>query len=259
MPRVTAEERALARAAVYRVLGACFSYPDRASVTALAAARPVAQASAAVLGLASAARELERALAEADHAGLEAAYQRAFTLSYSEDCPMYETAFSARHLYQQTRHLADLSAFYRAFGVGANADRPDHIAVELEFCYLLTLKEATARAAGDAERVAICRGAQRSFLRDHLARWAPLFAGRAERAATGTPFAAAARLLAELVAHEERFLRLGTVRRYRREPASPIDEPGDMTCPLAEAAVESLIERLPARGEESDHDPVAVG
>ncbi len=250
---VTAEERALARAALYRLLSAAFSYPGES----LASAFEVAEVAAGVLGLDEPVGEVVAAFAEGGD--FEAAYQRAFTLSYSEDCPMYETAFSSKHLFQQTRHLADLAGFYAAFGVAARDNRPDHIAMELEYCYLLCVKEAAARLDGEGERVVVCRSAQRAFLRDHLARWAPLFAGRAEVAAAGTPYAAAARLLAAFVKAEERFLRVGEVARYRDEPAAPLDEPGEMECPLAGGAVESMVDRLATLGEERDHGTVPVG
>ncbi len=250
---VSAEERALARAAVYRLLAATFSYPGDSLLPTL----EVAEVAAPVLGLEVPMAEVAAAFCEGG--SLEAAYQRAFTLSYSEDCPMYETAFSARHLYQQTQHLADLAGFYGAFGVVARGNRPDHIAIELEYCYLLCVKEAAARDARQPERAAVCRDAQRAFLRDHLARWAPLFAGRAEVAAAGTPYAAAARLLAAFVAAEERFQGLGEVARYRDEPAVPPDEPGEMECPLAGEAVESMLDRLAESGEERDHGTVPVG
>ncbi len=251
MARVTAEERALARAAAYRLLSAAFSYPDAAGTSSLLAALDIMTAAGPILGLEPEVERLAAALAEAERGELEAAYQRAFTLSYSADCPMYETAFSARHLFQQTSHLADLNGFYRAFGVVEAGNRSDHIAAELEFCYLLALKEAAARAGDDGERVAVARAAQRSFLRDHLARWAPLFAGRAKLAAAGTPYAAAARLLAAFLAAEERYLRLGKVARFRDEPMQPVDEPGEMSCPLADEAVESILGRL--QGKELDH------
>ncbi len=250
---VTAEERALARAAAYRLLAQAFSYPS----APLTAALEMARVAAPLLDLEEPVAEVIAAFGTGGD--LEAAYQRAFTLSYSEDCPMYETAFSARHLFQQTQHLADLAGFYTAFGVAARDNRPDHIAMELEYCYLLCVKEATARAAGERERAAVCRDAQRAFVRDHLARWAPLFAGRAEVAAAGTPYAAAARMLAALLVSEERYLRVGEVARYRDEPAVPLDEPGEMECPLAGGAVESMLDRLARVGEEQGHGTVPVG
>lgn len=242
MPRVTAEERALARAALYRVLALACSYPTVAVRDALDRALEVADVAAEVLDDSVAAQVDGLAAAFGDAADLEATYQRVFTLSYNEDCPPYETAFSARHIFQQTQHQADLTGFYRAFGVDPQRERPDHLSVELEFAYLLTVKEAVARGRAEPEHVRICRDTQRSFLRDHLARWAPLIGGRLAITAAGTPYAAAGLLLAAFIAYEERFLRLGRVDRYRDEPVTIADEPGEFSCPLAGEAAATLFD-----------------
>lgn len=240
--RCTAEERALARASMYRVLALAFTYPTVETLAALDRALPAAAVGAPLIDEATV-RECARFAAalgqttdEPRRGTLEADYQRVFTLSYSEDCPPYETAFSARHLFQQTQQQADIAGFYRAFGVDARAERADHLAAELEFCYLLALKEARARADGEPEHVAICRDAQRRFVGEHLARWAPLISGRVRQVAGDTALGAAARLLAALVASEERFLRLGRVTRFRDEPVLIADDPGEMICPYAETA-----------------------
>ncbi len=253
MPVDVAEETALARASIYRLLAVAFSYPTSGVSETMEAALAYAQAGAEVIGddVAACVDRMAGACAGLDDADVEGHYQRSFTLSYSEDCPMYETAFSAKHLFQQTRQLADLAGFYRAFGVAPSDNRPDHIAMELEFGYLLAVKEAVARAAGENDHVETCREAERAFLRDHLARWAPLFAGRTEVAAAGTVFADAAALLRSFVASEVDFLAVGDVDLYRNEPAPPDFEPGDMSCPLAEETTASL-EGLFERGEDGD-------
>ncbi|GAB4325691.1 MAG: hypothetical protein Kow0010_08360 [Dehalococcoidia bacterium] len=237
MTRCTAEERALARAAVYRLLALAFAYPTSTAVEALRAAIPVARTGAHLISA-----ETERtvdaaatAFESASREQLERLYQKTFTLTYSQDCPAYETAFSARHLFQQSAHQADIAGFYRAFGVESHAERPDHLATELEFAYLLALKEAHARERAEQEHVRVTRDATRAFLRDHLARWAPLIAGRIANWAPGTPYAAAARALGTFIQDEERFLRLGRIERYRDEPA--IEEvPEEFTCPFADGA-----------------------
>lgn len=235
MTRCTAEERALARAAVYRLLALAFTYPTSDTVDGLRAAIPVARAGAELISQ-DTARAVASAATAFESAGkeeLERAYQKTFTLTYSQDCPAYETAFSARHVFQQSAHQADIAGFYRAFGVEPRAERPDHLATELEFAYLLALKEAHAREQREAEHVRVTRDATRAFLRDHLARWAPLIAGRVANWMPGTPYAAAARALATFIHDEERFLRLGRIERYRDEPA--IEEvPEEFTCPFAD-------------------------
>lgn len=88
----------------------------------------------------------------------------------------------------QPHRLADLGAFYRAFGLELRAEggeRHDHLSVELEFMTVLVGQEAHALAQGLPDEVlAINRRAQRLFLREHLGRWSPAFARRL-RAAVG--------------------------------------------------------------------------
>ncbi|MEK7252726.1 MAG: molecular chaperone TorD family protein [Actinomycetota bacterium] len=244
MKRATGEERALARATMYRLLSLSFSYPTPDLFDALAPALQVGEVGADLLGEGTgrAATRMTSRLAETDQNGLEQSYMRVFTLSYSEDCPPYETAFSASHLFQQTRHQADIAGFYRAFGVHPRGDRPDHLSMELEFCYLLALRESRAREAGDKEAVSFCRNTERVFLREHLARWVPSIAGRISLAAKGGFHGAAASALSAFIEWEEGFLRLGKVERYRDEPW-PVDPLEEFQCPLDEPGpVEDLLQ-----------------
>ena len=235
MKRATAEERALARASMYRLLSLAFSYPTEEVYAQLDGALGVARVGATLIDDAATDGVLVLAaiLAGAGHRDLERSHQTIFTLSYSEDCPPYETAFSASHIFQQTQHQADISGFYRAFGVRPNGDRPDHLAAELEFGYLLALKEARAREDGDHSGLETTRAAHRAFLREHLARWASLIAGRVIVAGGHDWHTAAARLLAEFIGWEERFLRIGKVDRYRDEP-TPLEPTGADGCPVDE-------------------------
>ncbi len=234
MTRCTAEERALSRASIYRLLALSFSYPTQDVHDATAAALPVATVAAGLLDVATAeaVEGVKAALESSQRSDVERAYQRVFTLTYNEDCPPYETAFSASHIFQQTSEQADIAGFYRAFGVDPEGERPDHLTLELEFTYLLALKEAHAREAGEPDHVGTCRDAQRLFLRKHLARWAPLIGQRVAVTGAGSLYGAAAQLLLAFVRYEERFLRLGTVERFRDEPVMLGDDPEDMTCPL---------------------------
>ena len=78
---------------------------------------------------------------------------------------------------------------------------PDHVAVELEFLYLLLHEENAARANGDAEREAAARALRARFLEDHLGRWIAPFAGAV---AAGAQCA----FYRELAALTDRFVRL---------------------------------------------------
>ena len=245
--RCTAEERALARASIYRLLALLFSYPTQDARDAMTEALPVAAVAAGLLDVATAdgVEGVRAALESSPGSDLERAYQHVFTLTYNEDCPPYEAAFSANHIFQQAAQQANVVGFYRAFGVDPQAERPDHLMVELEFTYLLALKEAHARELGEPDHVQTCRDAQRLFPRKHLARWAPLIGQRVAATAEGSMYGIAARLLLAFVRYEERFLRLGAVERYRDEPVTIADDPGEMTCPMEDVTTAPQIVDLP--------------
>jgi DMSO reductase family type II enzyme chaperone len=119
--------------------------------------------------------------------------------------PMNEIEFGepkADALFQPHR-LADLAAFYRAYGLNMAEDageRQDHLCVELEFMSVLAAKEAYAldgQVGGDA--LLACRESQRDFLREHLGRWAPAFARMLMTRAGPGPLSAFAALLRAFV------------------------------------------------------------
>lgn len=91
--------------------------------------------------------------------------------------PLYATEYGRGRATAKGHELADLSGFYRAFGVSLGgldgedhlSELPDHVAVELEFHGYLLLKEAALDRAGDREGLEIVRDAQRKFLGEHLA------------------------------------------------------------------------------------------
>jgi len=86
----------------------------------------------------------------------------------------------------QPHRLADLAAFYRAFGLEMDdtaSERHDHLCIELEFMSVLAAKEVYA-IAEQPDALEIVRDAQKNFLREHLGRWSPAF-GRRLRATAG--------------------------------------------------------------------------
>ena len=114
---------------------------------------------------------------------LAEAHDQIFGLVLSKECPPYESEYSSQSFSVSRSHrMADVAGFYRAFGVEVSDDRrerPDHIALELEFMSYLIAKETRALEAGGAEaaeRAEICRDAQRKFFAEHLGWWLPAFA-----------------------------------------------------------------------------------
>ncbi|MCP5004128.1 MAG: hypothetical protein GY941_09335 [Planctomycetes bacterium] len=92
------------------------------------------------------------------------------------DCPPYEMYFSGSHIWQQTQDLADISGFYKAYGLemdeGDSANRWDHVAVELEFLHFMTYKLAYAIENNhDKEEIELCLAGKKKFLMAHIGRW----------------------------------------------------------------------------------------
>jgi TorA maturation chaperone TorD len=88
-------------------------------------------------------------------------------------------------------------------------DLPDHVAVELEFLYVLLFREAEARIRGDAETLAGVGRMRQRFLAEHLGQWVGPFAA-AVRAGAECAFY---RELADLT---ERFVTMETARGPER-------------------------------------------
>lgn len=162
------------------------------------------------------------------------AYLAAFGHAARGSCPLNEIEYGdikADPLFQPHR-LADLAAFYRAFGleVGEDAgERQDHICIELEFLCVLAAKEAYAiEHQLDADQLAQCRDAQKKFLREHLGRWTPAFTRRLA-AATNEP---TLRALAEFTRAfiESECVRFGVKPGSEELALRPVDEAADRMC-----------------------------
>jgi DMSO reductase family type II enzyme chaperone len=134
-----------------------------------------------------------------DLSELQAAHRHTFGMAGSL---CYETEYGLPHEYRQSQEMADIAGFYRAFGFnlgGEVRERPDHIAVELEFMHTLALKEAYALENGTPEQVEICQAAQAKFLEDHLGRWIGLFAQAVAHNAPDTLFTPLAQFTADFI------------------------------------------------------------
>lgn len=97
--------------------------------------------------------------------------------------PLYETEYGRTRILAKGKELADISGFYRAFGLDSsenesNTEMPDHISVELEFYTLLLLKQQLYIEEGNSEAVEITVDAQKKFLESHLGRFAGAIARR---------------------------------------------------------------------------------
>jgi nitrate reductase assembly molybdenum cofactor insertion protein NarJ len=164
---------------------------------------------------------------------LQEAHRRTFGLTGSL---CYETELGLPNEFRQSQELADIAGFYRAFGFqvgGEQRERPDHLATELEFLYVLSLKEAYAAEQGIDEHVEVCVEARRHFLRDHLGRWIGLFVQSVSRGVgsegEANPYLWLTRLAAAFVHSDAHSLGLSLEDR-RLEEVRPTPQVPDISC-----------------------------
>lgn len=225
----SALDRALARADAYRVLAAGFRDPDDPAGTDeddldVAVLRS-AVSELGVTALPGAWRAVRRI---SGRAGRAAEHRAVFGHVVADGCPPYETEYGRQHVFGQSQELADIRGFYEAFGVRPRrgGERPDHAACEVEFLAILALKEATAIATGEGERVSICREAAARFVADHAGRWLPALAGRLASRAPGSGYAALAGIAASLVTADA--VELGCAPEVLgADDLVPLEETGD--------------------------------
>jgi DMSO reductase family type II enzyme chaperone len=176
-------EQAYARASIYHYLSTLFVYPEPAAWERLRALS-VEDLEHALSYLGWSTEEPARAqrrLREMTREKFEAEHVMIFGHTAAGELRPYEAGYGTHHVFQETHALADVAGFYRAFGLETcevQRERPDHIAVELEFMHVLALKEAYALMHRWTAQADLCHHTESSFLRDHLGRWAPSFLKR---------------------------------------------------------------------------------
>jgi len=200
-------DKAEARGGVYALLASAWRYPDEVNVSLLTdMARRLSGDPDVLCPLDADTREAlgqlaECLLAEGDVCRLEddmrTCYAALFGHAVRGACPLYEQEYGQGEIVQQAGELADIAGFYRAFGLElseAAMERIDHVSVECEFMSVLCAKEAFGLHSENAELSDTSNDGQRTFLRDHLARWLPAFCSRVSKADSDGPYARAAAL-----------------------------------------------------------------
>jgi len=228
-------EEALARAAIYRLLGAALAYPVPGTLEEIAALAEAAACGPVAGGaLGPALRRLAAEARDADAAAL--AQEHVFLFDRQVRCAPHEGAYgNAPSMAGKGSLLADIAGFYAAFGLGPAAARPDtedHIAAELEFMSALALKEAYALALANADGLDVTRRAEVAFLTDHLGRWGEAFAD-AVREATPLPyFGAVAECLAGWIRREVTALGAAPTPIGPDRGPDPLQDDA-LSCPMA--------------------------
>jgi len=144
-------------------------------------------------------------------------------------CP-YETEYGPDAPFRQSHDLADIGAYYGAFGLTpVRTERIDHIAFELDFLEFLSMKVAYAAERRDQETRVVTEDATRGFLRDHLGRFGVSFGSALERQAGGASlYALLGKLVSTFLTAECRFRRLEVGPELL-----PLSSPGEDDVPMA--------------------------
>jgi len=189
------------RAFLWAWLARAFAYPREDRLIELAEAAGEAVEVARALNLPVDSDLPERARAACGRlGGLQALYNRLFVVGL--EVPPRETAYELDRTARRAAELADVGAFYRAFGLRIGAPlEPDHLVVELEFLSVLAQKIVYFAEAG-GEGLEVCEGAYRAFLLDHPGRWLSAFCARLEEVCEDPLLRAAGRLLEALAEAE---------------------------------------------------------
>ena len=183
-------EQAIAREDLCRLLAACYYEPDpmlaeervfESMRNAADLLSPELAASARRLGEAFAALDLQEVLVD---------YTRLFMGPPAPLARPYGSVWLSGEARVMDESTLALEALYReaGFEVAEDLREPaDHIAVELEFLYLLTFKCNESRSQRNDEAATAWDGLRQTFLREHLGAWAIRFTD-AVKAHAGTRF-----------------------------------------------------------------------
>lgn len=142
-------------------------------------------------------RGLADRLASSEREGFARSYARLFLGPFEVRVPPYASWFLETDRRMMGPIAQAAAEAYAAAGLGpADGPRelPDHVAVELEFCYLLGYR---GLEDGDGEALAKLDG----FWRKQMLPWLPAFAAAVAEHADHPAFAAAAETLRTLIEH----------------------------------------------------------
>jgi len=197
-------DKARAREDLCRFLSACYYEPDAAFEEEHLFESMLAAASRLGPELPEPTRRLGEAFTAQDLGTLLVDYNRLFggpPEALAQPCGAFWLSGDKTAIQESTLAVLEL---YREGGFEVDEgflEVPDHIAVELEFLYMLVFKQNEAHRAGLADARAAWEQLQAMFLGEHLGKWVTPFAA-AVRAGARTPFY---RELADLT---ERFVRM---------------------------------------------------
>ena len=217
-----------ARSILYQMLAFFFRHPAQIKDIAMVKSNALIWQDA--IRCVSANDKLIQEFKKSDLAEWICEYERCFGHTVNTAAPAYELEYGEEHSHREPQTLADITAFYNAFGlkIAQNAhERADHVSVECEFMHYLLYKEAFAIEEGTEEQVLVTREASKNFLTHHLGYWLPSFARRLSKISEGIMQEAA---LFALEFVTEDFRRLGIQAGSSDLPIRTIQEKEETGC-----------------------------
>lgn len=196
------------RLETYRLLAACYLRPDENLVEYEAALHEIwggwndeSPSSA------------EEFLSPKAQGALELDYARLFVGPFELLAPPYGSIYLDNTRRLMGDSTAEVLKRYEEFEInlsGSFQDAPDHISAELEFMAYLIFRQDEALEAGDMAGAEGFLNAQKAFLKDHLASWAPEFARRVETCAESGFYRRLARVTLAFLQNEIQLLQQST-------------------------------------------------
>lgn len=196
-----------ATADVYRLLSACFYQPEKMFLEedlfnqlqgALALCAPQTQEQGTLLGVAFQEETLDALLLD---------YSRLFLGPFEILAKPYGSVYLDGEKIVMGESTVNALSCYRQGGFSPADDfkeMPDHVAVELEFLYLLCFREAQALANQDSAVAAENNTMRRDFLQNHLGRWVSDFGDKVRAGASSNFYKVLGELLESFIQQEKK-------------------------------------------------------
>lgn len=173
-----------ARATIYRLLSACFYQPEDCFITDDLFGQLTTALNSVDSTLEELAKNMEAAFCQLKQEQLLGDYSRLFLGPFEILAKPYGSVYLDGEKVVMGDSTMNAKACYREadFDVADNfREMPDHIAVELEFLYLLCFKQNEALAADNRLDLMRWQEIETVFLRNHLGRWAGDFCGKVRK------------------------------------------------------------------------------
>ena len=206
-------DKEFCKAFVLSYISRAFLYPDDELLKALGEGLEDLAFCLKILNQDFDVKSLKIEIDKADIVELQADYTNLFLLALR--APISETAYEIDKTSRRAYELADISGFYKAFGVEVpQGIEPDHLSAELEFLSILLQKYIMI---DQEEGKDVCIKAYKDFLKDHVGRWYELFTKLVNENANTSFYKTIANLMKSLIDEETKGMKIYKLFEYHEE------------------------------------------